>query len=60
MNREKLLTPQEVASYLDVDRETVRRWLREGKLHGVKAGQVWRVRQQDLDRFLFEQEREED
>ncbi len=51
---EKLLTVTEVAEYLDVTEETVRRWLRTGRLEGTllsrKAG--WRIRQDAVERML--------
>jgi excisionase family DNA binding protein len=47
----KLLTVSEVAEQLGVTEETIRRWLRAGKLDGVllsrKAG--WRVRPESID-----------
>lgn len=50
----KLLTVTEVAEILGVTEETVRRWLRAGKIEGVmlsrKAG--WRVKPEALDRFV--------
>jgi len=49
---ERLLTPEEVASILAVSPKSVREWLRRGKLKGVKAGRLWRVRKRDLDTFL--------
>jgi len=50
--QECLLTPEEVARRLNVSLVTVGRWLREGKLKGVKAGRQWRVRENDLQKFL--------
>jgi excisionase family DNA binding protein len=48
------MTVPEVAEQLQVTEETVRRWLRNGKLEGVllsrKAG--WRVRPESVDRML--------
>jgi len=48
------LTVQQIADALQVDAQTVRRWLRAGQLRGVllsdKAG--WRVRPEDLEVFL--------
>lgn len=50
----RLLTVDEVAERLRVGAETVRRWLRLGKLKGAhlpnKAG--WRIREDDLERFV--------
>lgn len=52
--KESLLTPEEVAAHTNVSTVTVGRWLREGKLKGVKAGRQWRVRERDLEDFLQE------
>jgi len=49
---EKLLSPDDVASLLGVKTKTVSDWLRAGRLRGHKAGRLWRVYQQDLERFL--------
>jgi excisionase family DNA binding protein len=50
----KLMTVPEVAEELSVTEETVRRWLRSGKLKGSllsrKAG--WRVRPEAIDEML--------
>jgi len=48
----KLLTPQEVADFLQVDFRTVYQLLRSGKLGGVKVGRVWRIRPQDVEEYL--------
>ena len=49
---ERLLTPEEVADILRVTRRTVYEWLRTGRLRGLKAGPFWRIRPEDLARFL--------
>lgn len=49
---ERLLTPEEVAKKLVVSPKTVRDWLREGRLRGVKTGKLWRVREDDLRIFI--------
>jgi len=54
---ERLLTLEEVAERLAVAPKTIRGWLREGKLKGLKVGKLWRVREQDLEAFLAEAER---
>jgi len=43
MPPEELWTPEDVADYLGVTVRTVTKWLREGKLKGMKAGKLWRV-----------------
>ena len=40
---EKFLTVDQAAEALQVDAITLRRWLREGRIHGAKLGRVWRV-----------------
>jgi excisionase family DNA binding protein len=49
---ERLLTPAEIVTRLNVSLVTVGRWLREGKLKGVKAGRQWRVLESELEAFL--------
>jgi len=51
---ERLLRPEEVAEMLQVSRRTVVRWLKEGILKGVRVGRLWRVRPEDLEKFLRE------
>ena len=43
-----------VAEKLKVSEQTVLRWLRNGKLKGVKAGRLWRVKEEDLREFIKE------
>lgn len=48
-----LLTVPEVAAALRVTPWTVREYLRDGRLVGVKpGGGNWRVRQEDLEAFI--------
>ena len=43
-----LLSPEAVATRLAMSPRTVKEWLRQGKLRGLKvAGQLWRVREAD-------------
>lgn len=51
---EHLWTVGEIAERLGVTDETVRRWLREKALAGVRLGKKagWRVRESDLERFI--------
>lgn len=55
MNEDKFLTVQEVAARLRVDPETVRRMLRDGRLHGTmpispRAG--WRIPESEVARLI--------
>ncbi|MGA9754343.1 MAG: helix-turn-helix domain-containing protein [Desulfobaccales bacterium] len=55
---ENLLTPEDAAKILKVRVETVREWLRTGRLKGLKAGpRMWRVRESDLEAFLKRDEK---
>ncbi|MGQ0550981.1 MAG: helix-turn-helix domain-containing protein [Armatimonadota bacterium] len=49
---ERLLTPDQAAERLAISSKTVRNWLREGRLHGVKVGRLWRLRERELEAFL--------
>ncbi|MDZ4042532.1 MAG: helix-turn-helix domain-containing protein [Eubacteriales bacterium] len=49
---ERLLMVEEVATALGVEASTVRKWLRDKQLTGVKMGRLWRVREEDLQAFL--------
>ena len=54
MSDERWLTVPQVADVVQVHPETVREWLRTGRLPGTllsrRAG--WRVRERDVQRFL--------
>ncbi len=49
---ENLLSIDETAEKLKSHPETVRRFIREGQLAGVKLGRSWRVREADLRAFV--------
>jgi excisionase family DNA binding protein len=50
------LSAEDIAERLNVGSATVRKWLREGKLKGVRAGRLWRVKEIDLQAFLERKE----
>ena len=55
MNEQRLLTVREVAERLRSSPETVRRWLRQGKLRGFRPGGTTlgdRVPESELQRFI--------
>lgn len=56
MTEKKLLTPAQVAERLQVTERAVYAWLREGRLRGLRAGRLWRVREEDLEAFLNQPE----
>jgi excisionase family DNA binding protein len=51
-----LLTVEQVAEQLQVNEQTVRRWLRGGELVGISFGgrTGWRISEEGLRMFLFE------
>jgi len=55
---DKLLTPEQAAEILGVKLRTMREWLRTGRIKGVKAGALWRIRENDLEAFIKEPNKE--
>jgi excisionase family DNA binding protein len=48
----KLYTIDEIAETLKVTRRTVYNYIQSGTLKAIKIGKYWRVRHEDLERFL--------
>lgn len=48
----KVYTILELVDILHVTRRSIYEWIKTGKLHAVKLGKEWRVREEDLDAFL--------
>ena len=53
---EKFYTSQEAAQVLSVCIDTVRRYLRAGKLHGRRLGKGYRIPESELLRLLRAEE----
>ena len=54
----EVLSAEEAAKLLDIHIDTVRDWLRSGKLPGVKMGDsIWRIRRADIE-AMFSNEAE--
>ncbi len=49
---EQYLTPEQIASMLQITERTVYRWLDAGQLRGVKLGRLWRIKPTDYEAFL--------
>ena len=49
---DELLTTRQVQSILQVDRTTIYRMLKDGRLRGVKVGQQWRFHDTDVRALL--------
>ena len=43
MDRDRYLTPREVAVIYQVKVATIREWLKAGKIKGFRIGGVWRI-----------------
>lgn len=54
---DKLLTPEQVAEALNLSVRTIKGWLRDGKLKGVKIGTRgdWRVKESVLEKYIESQ-----
>lgn len=46
------LTVGEAAERLRLKPDTVRRWIRQGRIPGLKIGHILRIREEDLERLL--------
>ncbi|MGP0017949.1 MAG: helix-turn-helix domain-containing protein [Candidatus Sulfotelmatobacter sp.] len=55
---QELLSTKDVARLFSVSKQTVRAWMREGKLPFMQVGQVIRVRREDVQEFIARNERE--
>src|SRR4051794_35403303 len=50
----EIMTPEQAAEYLQVSRETVYRYIRQGKLVASRLGRTYRVPKRNLDLLLWE------
>ncbi len=49
----EILTPEEVADYLQLTSDTIYRLIRENRLAATKIGRNYRVPKEDLDAFII-------
>ncbi len=49
----EILTPDQAAEYLQVDRETIYRYIRQGKLAASRLGRAYRIPRRSLDLLLW-------
>lgn len=48
----QVMTAEQAAAYLQLDPETVRVLLRQGKMPGNRIGRRWRIPKADVDAYL--------
>ena len=48
-----IMTPKQVANYLQVNQDTVYRYIRRGKLAASRLGRTYRIRRESVDRLLL-------
>ena len=48
-----VMTPSQAAAYLQVDRETVYRYIRDGQLLASKLGRTYRIPKESIDTLLW-------
>lgn len=48
-----IMTPEQVADYLQLDKETVYRLIRDRKLAATRIGRAYRIPRADLDAFML-------
>ena len=56
----EMFTPEQVAEYLQVNRETVYRYIRDGKLVASKLGRTYRVPKRSVELLLWATRTRED
>jgi excisionase family DNA binding protein len=52
---QQLMTVEDVATYLQLNTQTVSRMAARGELPAVKVGRHWRFRKETLDKYLDEE-----
>ena len=51
--KRELFTPGQAADYLQIDRETIYRYIRQGKLVASKLGRAYRIPKRSLELLLW-------
>jgi len=49
----EIMTPEQVADYLQLSKETVYRYIREGKLIASRLGRSYRITDENVELFLL-------
>ena len=59
MEKDRMLSVKDVAETLNISENTVRRWIAEGKIKGLKFGRQWRFRPSDMAQWLEKGDRKD-
>jgi excisionase family DNA binding protein len=49
---ERPFTVVEAAEFLQVNANTITRWIKSGKIRAVKIGHAWRIKRSEISRIL--------
>ena len=52
MDRDEMMTVEQVAKYLKLKPQTVYKWAQEGQIPGAKIGKEWRFRRRIIDEWI--------
>lgn len=58
--KREIFTPEQAAEYLQVDRETIYRYIRQGKLVASRLGKTYRIPKGSIDLLLWATRTRED
>ena len=48
----QLMSVEELADYLKLQKQTIYNWLNQGKISGIKIGRVWRFDKKEVENWL--------
>jgi len=48
----RLMSVDEIAQYLGLQKQTIYNWLHKKKISGLKIGKVWRFDRRDIDKWI--------
>jgi excisionase family DNA binding protein len=49
----EIMTPEQAADYLQVNRETIYRYIRQGRLRASRIGRAYRIPRQGIEHLLW-------
>lgn len=52
MEKTMIYSPEEIAEQLSVSTRTIYAWIKKGELKAFKAGRLWRIKREEVEKFL--------